>query len=87
MPKNLAHLIALSAAVMIGVQFWYADKGGQYVLWYMPLLLLMAFRPNLSDRLALPIVPERDWVTRLGSSVSRAAALLFGALAFLFLVA
>jgi hypothetical protein len=49
MPKNLAHVLALSAASLIGVQFWYADQGGVYVLWYMPMLLLMIFRPNLSE--------------------------------------
>jgi hypothetical protein len=54
-PKNLAHVLALSAAVFIGVQFWYADQGGVYVLWYLPLLLLVVFRPNLSDR--LPPIP------------------------------
>jgi hypothetical protein len=47
-PKNLSHLIALSAALLIGVQFWHADRGGAYVLWYLPLLLLMIFRPNLT---------------------------------------
>ena len=47
-PKNLAHLVALSAAVLIGVQFWYADRGGVYVLWYLPLLLVTIFRPNLT---------------------------------------
>jgi hypothetical protein len=46
-PKKLAHLIALSAAVLIGLQFWYGDRGGVYVLWYMPLLLVMVFRPTL----------------------------------------
>ena len=50
-PKNLAHLIALSSAILIGIQFWFADQGGVYVLWYLPLLLLMVFRPNCSDRL------------------------------------
>jgi hypothetical protein len=64
-PKNLAHVLALSAAVIIGVQFWYADQGGIYVLWYLPLLLLLVFRPNLSDRRPLPIVAETDWLTRL----------------------
>ncbi|MCX7701154.1 MAG: hypothetical protein N2039_09775 [Gemmataceae bacterium] len=49
-PKNLGHVIALSAAVLIGIQFWYADQGGLYVLWYLPLYVLMIFRPNLSDR-------------------------------------
>jgi hypothetical protein len=48
-PKNLSHLISLSAAVLIGIQFWYADRGGVYVLWYLPVLLLMVFRPNLSS--------------------------------------
>jgi hypothetical protein len=47
-PKNLAHVLALSAAVLIGIQFWYADRGGTYVLWYLPLLLLLVFRPNLT---------------------------------------
>ena len=77
MPKNLGQLIALSTAVLIGVQFWYADKGGQYVLWYLPLLLLLVFRPNLADRHALPIVAETDWARRLAGMVSRAAVWLF----------
>jgi hypothetical protein len=64
MPKNLAHVIALSAAIFIGLQFWCADQGGIYVLWYMPLMLLLTFRPNLQDRVALPIVEETDWLTR-----------------------
>ena len=63
-PKNLAHVIALCAAVFISLQWWCADQGGVFVLWYMPLLLLMVFRPNLQDRVALPIVPETDWLTR-----------------------
>jgi hypothetical protein len=62
--KTLAHVIALSAAVVIGIQFWFADQGGVYLLWYLPLLLLLVFRPNLSDRLAAPIHPETDWLTR-----------------------
>jgi hypothetical protein len=48
-PKNLAQVVSLSAAVVIGVQFWYADQGGVYVLWYLPLLLLLVFRPKLSE--------------------------------------
>lgn len=64
-PKNLGHVLALSAAVLIGIQFWYADRGGVYVLWYLPLLLLIVFRPNLSDRLPAAIHPEADWLYRL----------------------
>ncbi len=57
-PKNLAHLLALLAAVLLGIQFWYGDRGGVYVLWYLPILLLVVFRPNLSDR--RPPIPESD---------------------------
>lgn len=71
-PKNLAQLISLSAALIIGIQLWYADQGGVYVLWYLPLLLLQVFRPNLADRRPEPIVPERDWLCRLGQSLRAA---------------
>ena len=70
-PKNLAHVIALSAALLIGIQFWYADQGGVYVLWYLPLLLLLVFRPNLEDRRPGILNPETDWLARLGRSLGR----------------
>jgi hypothetical protein len=63
-PKNLAHAIALSAAVFIALQWWGAEQGGVYILWYVPLLLLLVFRPNLQDRTALPIDSEIDWLSR-----------------------
>lgn len=47
--KNLAELIALSVTILLGVQFWYQDRGGSYVLWYLPLLLLLIYRPNLAE--------------------------------------
>ena len=56
-PKNLSHLVALSAAVLLGVQFWHADRGGAYVLWYLPLVLMMVFRPNLTGHVPPPIEP------------------------------
>jgi hypothetical protein len=70
-PKNLAHVLALSAAVLIGIQFWYANQGGVYVLWYLPLLLLLIFRPNLTDRIPPPIDSETDWLARLGRFLGR----------------
>jgi hypothetical protein len=70
-PKNLAHALALSAAAVLGVQFWYGDQGGTYVLWYLPLLLLLVFRPNLSDCRPLPIHRETDWLARLGRWLHR----------------
>src|SRR5262249_35764096 len=70
-PKNLAHVLALSGAVLIGIQFWYTDRGGVYVLWYLPILLLLVFRPNLSERRPLPIQPDTDWLTRSRRAVGR----------------
>jgi hypothetical protein len=75
-PKNLAHLIALSAAVVLGIQFWYADQGGVYVLWYLPFLLLLVFRPNLADRVPAPIVSENDWLARSRRALARFASRL-----------
>lgn len=62
-PKNLAHVMALSAAHLIGIQFWYPDQGGVYVLWYLPFLLLLVFRPNLSASRP-PLLRENDWLAR-----------------------
>ncbi len=53
--KNLAELIALSAALLIFSQFWYLEEGGTMILLYLPLILLMAFRPNLAVKCALPL--------------------------------
>jgi hypothetical protein len=54
--KNLGTLIAYSAALMLGTQFWHAHSGGLALAWYLPLLLLTAFRPNLEDRVATAVV-------------------------------
>jgi hypothetical protein len=65
-PRHLGQVIAQSAAVLIGVQFWYADQGGVYVLWYLPPLLLMVFRPNLTDvRPPVAAPMEFGWMRRL----------------------
>ena len=69
-PKDLAHVLALSAAILLGIQFWYADQGGVYVLWYLPLLLLVVFRPNLADRQPPTIEAETDWLRRWGRKLA-----------------
>jgi len=63
--KNLGTLLSCSAAVMVAVQFWHAfgDGGGMYMAWYLPLLLMTVFRPNLEDRVALSVLGEA-WFTR-----------------------
>ncbi len=54
--KNLGTLIAYSAALMVAAQFWHAYGGGLYLAWFLPLLLLTIFRPNLEDRVASKVV-------------------------------
>jgi len=56
--KNLGTLLSCSAAVMLGVQFWHPYHGGVYMAWYLPLLVLTIFRPNLEDRVAVTAVSE-----------------------------
>ena len=62
--KNLGTLIGSSAALMIGAQFWHAHGGGIYVAWYLPLLLLTIFRPNLEESQATKVLTEGWWKTR-----------------------
>jgi hypothetical protein len=75
LPKNLAHVLALSAAVLIGIQFWCADNGGVYVLWYLPFLLLLVFRPNLTAAQPPPV--REDWLRRIGRRSTVAFLRLF----------
>jgi hypothetical protein len=55
--KHLGHLIAYSAAITLGTQFWYTQQGGVYVLWYLPLVLLIVFRPGVHALEALEAKP------------------------------
>jgi len=54
--KNLGTLLSCSAAVMLATQFWHANQGGLCMGWFLPLLILTVFRPNLEDRVALSAV-------------------------------
>ncbi len=65
-PKNLGSLLSCSAAVMLASQFWHGYGGGLYMAWYLPLLLLTVFRPNLEDR-GVQSVLTGHWFTRSGS--------------------
>jgi hypothetical protein len=62
--KNLGTLMSCSAAVMLGTQFWHAWGGGQLMGWYLPLLLLTVFRPNLEDRVALSVLGQWSFARR-----------------------
>jgi hypothetical protein len=74
-PKNLAHVLALSAAALLGAQFWCGEYGGAFVLWYLPLALLLVFRPNLTA--ARPPPPAHDWLSRLGRRLGLRVSRLF----------
>jgi len=54
--KNLGTLLSCSATVMLATQFWHAHQGGLCMAWYLPLLILTIFRPNLEDRVAMSAV-------------------------------
>jgi hypothetical protein len=45
--KNLEHLLAQTASAIVATQFWYPNEGGVYLLWYVPLVLMVIFRPKL----------------------------------------
>jgi len=62
--KNLATLISCTAAIMVGAQFWHAYGGGVFVAWYLPLLLLTIFRPNLEESVAVTMVRKGWWSQR-----------------------
>ncbi len=61
--KNFGTLLSCSAAVMLAVQYWtgYFGGGGTIMAWYLPLLLLTVFRPNLEDRVAIAVLDKGRW--------------------------
>jgi hypothetical protein len=61
--KNLGTLMSCSAAIMVATQFWLPRGGGLWMAWYLPLVLLTIFRPNLEDRVALSVLGE-GWFPR-----------------------
>ena len=67
--KNLGTLLSCSAAVMVATQTWHGYGGGTYMAWYLPLILLTIFRPNLEDRVALTVLSEGWLPRRLTASV------------------
>lgn len=54
--KNLGTLISCSAALMVAAQFWHGFGGGLFIGWFVPLMLLTIFRPNLEDRVAVKVL-------------------------------
>jgi len=68
--KNLGTLLSCSAAIMLGVTFWYDPGPGVYhMAWFLPLLLLTVFRPNLEDRVAQAAVKPSRFLARRAAAV------------------
>ncbi len=65
--RDLGQLVAVAATVLIGVQFWFADRGGVYVLWYLPLLIVLVLRPNTTDLQPGPPEPRRGLLGRFAA--------------------
>jgi hypothetical protein len=57
--KNLPELIALSVALLVASQFWYLDKGGTLVMLYLPLAIVMMFRPTVAIKRPVASVHQR----------------------------
>jgi hypothetical protein len=70
--KNLGTLISCSGAVMLSSQFWMGWSGGLYMAWFLPLVLLTMFRPNLDDRVAEAVLSD-SWFGKKKSQLSLAA--------------
>lgn len=81
--KDLATLMACSSAIVIATQLWYPQQGSVYVLWYLPMFLMVVFRPPLhhsaapdSNQLAATVTTSIDSRTAplLGSGVHTGTA-------------
>ncbi len=69
--KNLSTLMSCSAALMACVQFWHGFGGGLYLGWFIPLVMLTIFRPNLDYCIALEVVqPMRRKPKKTGGDAS-----------------
>ena len=55
--------MSCSAAILLGSQFWKSHNGGLFLAWFLPILLLVVFRPNLENRIALRAL-DTDWFIR-----------------------
>ncbi|MEZ5940053.1 MAG: hypothetical protein R3C18_01590 [Planctomycetaceae bacterium] len=45
--RTVETLLWQSAAAIVGAQLWLTQQGGVYLLWYLPLMLMIMFRPRL----------------------------------------
>ncbi len=67
-PKTLENLLAQTAAIVVGTQLWYTQEGGVYLLWHLPLMLMVIFRPRLMQ--VIPGNEERTVTRAAGETTS-----------------
>ena len=67
--KTLEHLVAHSTTIVLATQLWYPQRPAVYFLWYLPLMLLVVFRPRL-DRMLPPDVAAAGTTTRPPRTIS-----------------
>ena len=72
--KNLEHLLGHSTAIIVATQLWYPQQGGAYVLWYLPLLLAVMFRPKLTSQTPPVIVPAPSEEQQLAGPARQVAS-------------
>lgn len=58
--RTVEVLLAQSAAAVVGTQLWFTQQGGVYLLWYLPLVLMVTFRPRLLHLRTAPAVEPSD---------------------------
>ncbi len=58
--KTPEHLLAQSTAIVLATQLWYPQQGGAYVLWYLPSLIAVVFRPRLFHSPAVKLTHQEQ---------------------------
>ncbi|WP_417389973.1 hypothetical protein [Gimesia sp.] len=58
--KNLGHLMSHTTAIIIATLLWYPQQGSVYLLWYLPMLLMVVFRPRLLHTTQSPEVDRHQ---------------------------
>lgn len=83
-PRNLENLLANSTCLVVAAQMWYPDDVASYVLWYLPLFLIVIFRPRL-DRFTPPEVndPGLSSQVPVTPTASREGSVVMSRLSFL----
>ncbi len=69
--RTVEVLLAQSTAAIVGTQLWYTAEGGVYLLWYLPLMLMVVFRPRLIHLRAPTSVEEQTETLTVSPGKSR----------------